>query len=370
MQKVLPLLGFGLISATSMAQVPDLLNAFDAGGAAMAAGGGAFYQTGVDTTSNYYNPAGLAYLSGQAASLIYRNKPGSQTIASGTIPNPTLNTNGTRGSMGISHLGFTLPGGKSGKGVLALSYTIGGYISDTTIGGQNLTFNGQAISNYAKVRKAETAYYTLGYGWTTGRDKRTSFGLGLNYVQNKVAYQEAGQLADNTNVFNTNVSGTPSGVSATIGMLTTPSANSSFGISYRSEARLSGGGDAAGLDSRIPARLSAGGVFKFDVHNANYVLMGIGADHFFAANTSTAFDRKSVTQVSGGFEYNYFVGDFRVPIRIGYINAPSAGDQFGSRSGLTYGLGLHPNDKPYGLDLSYASPGTGNDFAIQLSYKF
>ena len=54
------------LSSAATAQVPDLLNALDAGGRAMGLGG-ANNATNVDTLSAFYNPAALAYLDTGAA---------------------------------------------------------------------------------------------------------------------------------------------------------------------------------------------------------------------------------------------------------------------------------------------------------------
>lgn len=367
-----------LTSACAFSQVPDLLNAFDAGGSAMAAGGTAFYQTGVDTLSAYYNPAGLAYLKNRSAGLVYRNKPGSNTVATGSFPSPNLSSTGTRGTQTLTHAGFSIPGEDLSKGRwkgnFAIAYTIGGTLDDQTIGGQNLTYNSQQLNNYTLNRSVETSFITFGYGWTTGKKQDTAWGIGLNYITNRVAYSQTGSVNDGnggqTTIFNSNVSGTPKGLAATIGVLKTPNANTSFGLSYRSEAKLSGGGSSAGVYDRIPAKLSAGAVFRAETKQDNYVLFGLGADHFFKANNSSLFERKAYTSVSGGFELNLFSGDNRIPIRLGYVSIPSGGTDFGSRSGLTYGFGFHPANGKFGLDISLAAPRTSSDLSIALTYKF
>lgn len=375
---IIPGIAVCAISGLASAQVPDLLTAYDAGGAAMGAGGGAFYQTGVDTLSAFYNPAGLAYVSQRAVGLSYRNRPSSQTLASGSVPNPILNSSGKKGSSGISHLGFAVPMGDpekgKQKGTLAFTYTLGGSIDDKTVGSNGLLYNGQALNGYSLDRNAQTDFFTIGYGWTTGKSKSTAYGIGLNYVKNRVSYTQTGSVSDGnggqTTIFNSDVSGTSSGVGFTVGMLHSPNANSSLGLSYRSETKLSGGGNASGVYDRIPARLSAGYVTRAETKGENYALFGLGVDHFFSASNSSLFERKAVTAYSGGVEYNMYMGDARLPFRLGYSYIPAGGNDFGSRNGLTFGVGYRPADGRFGVDFNFGAPKSGSDFGIAFTYRF
>ncbi|KXK14322.1 MAG: hypothetical protein UZ18_ATM001001770 [Armatimonadetes bacterium OLB18] len=50
-----------VVPAVALGQVPDVVDALDAGGRAMGLGG-AIYQTGADTVSTALNPAGLGFV--------------------------------------------------------------------------------------------------------------------------------------------------------------------------------------------------------------------------------------------------------------------------------------------------------------------
>src|SRR3954467_8754289 len=90
------ILGAATLATPTLAQVPDLLNALDAGGRAMGMGG-ALYPTSSDTFSSYYNPAGLGYVSKGTVGVAFRNMPKSRTTASGDFNDPGLTSTGQAG---------------------------------------------------------------------------------------------------------------------------------------------------------------------------------------------------------------------------------------------------------------------------------
>src|SRR5579862_7912379 len=102
------ILGAATMATPAFAQVPDLLNALDAGGRAMGAGG-ALYPTGSDTLSSYYNPAGLGYVTSTTLGAVMRNLPRSVTQASGDFNNPVLSSSGTTGARQLTHFGIVMP---------------------------------------------------------------------------------------------------------------------------------------------------------------------------------------------------------------------------------------------------------------------
>ena len=113
------------------AQVPDLVNAFDAGGRAVGMGG-VTNVTGSDTLSGYYNPAGLGFVTRPTIGITFRNMPESRSVVSGDIgPTGTqrFSTTGQSGSTGLGHAGLAFPlKGRNGSsnGTVALTLTKGG----------------------------------------------------------------------------------------------------------------------------------------------------------------------------------------------------------------------------------------------------
>src|SRR5438093_249941 len=110
------ILGAAIMATPTFAQIPDLLNAFDAGGRAMGMGG-ALYPTSSDTLSSYYNPAGLAYINQTTVGAVFRNLPRSTTNASGDFNNPNLTSTGEAGRRELTHFGAVFPFAKGGLGL-------------------------------------------------------------------------------------------------------------------------------------------------------------------------------------------------------------------------------------------------------------
>src|SRR4051794_27631745 len=110
------ILGAATMATPAFAQVPDLLNALDAGGRAMGTGG-ALYPTSSDTLSSYYNPAGLGYVNQSTIGAVLRNMPTSRTTASGDFNDPNLSSSGQAGRKDLSHFGFVFPFWGGGLGL-------------------------------------------------------------------------------------------------------------------------------------------------------------------------------------------------------------------------------------------------------------
>jgi len=364
----LPLAAVGLTCA-GYAQVPDLLNALDAGGRAMGAGG-SFYVTGADTLSTFYNPAGIGFLNTPQFGAAYRNLPQSQTRISGNTADPVYDSIGRRGSSQVSHLGYTMPLRGGRNGVLGFSYTIGGYLNDSLSGS---TTSGSITTNRTLSREAKAEYYTLAFGKAKS-DSSFSFGFGLQFIQQHISYNlNQNDSNGGTDIRNDESTGT--GVALIVGLQSTPKGhpNTSFGISYRSEANLSGNSRTANLYDKVPARLMAGLAFRQDGLRGgrDFLVYGLQLQHFFSANEGSDFDRGNQTVANLGVEYNFSYGSGRVPLRLGYAVVPAGGNGFGSRNTFTFGLGYRPGDSRYAFDLNFAQPQHGGyDVAIGLNYKF
>ncbi len=365
-----------LLAAQATAQVPDLLNALDAGGRAMAMGG-ANNATNVDTLASYYNPAALAYLDTRAADLVYRNLPTSRTTLSGSLSDPSLDTDGRRGSNSFTHAGFAVPVRDlfgRGSGTLAASYTVGGTLDDRAAGTglEDGTFTAQS---YTLRRKAKASFYSLSYG--KALDSGLSYGLGLVVASQQLSFSESGTESDGTTTLpiSNGGSSTGTGVGVLAGVLYTPVSAPSWtlGLSYRSPISLSGNDETSGEYDRIPSRLLFGATWRKEGfrEGKDYVLLGGQVQSFFGGESSRFFDRDSQTVFGLGAEYNVGFGFGRVPFRFGFTTVPSGGNEYASRNAFTFGIGIRPNRYPIGLDLSYAVPESGgSDFSIAASYRF
>jgi hypothetical protein len=364
--------GLSGLACTSMAQVPDLLNALDAGGRAMGAGG-SLYATGSDTLSSYYNPAGLGYASQGAVGVAYRNLPKSKTKASDEFGDLRLDSSGERGNNAISHVGLNFPLQEGRHGVIGVSYTIGGYINDER-SNAGVLVGGNPVNFYSERLKAQSDYFSVGYGKASA-SQDFSWGIGLQYVRQKISDRALLVDSGNNTLLNTDLDETGNGLGIIAGLQFIPKSNPnvSFGLSYRSEINLTNNNDTKSLYDKIPARLLAGVAFRQDGMRGgrDFIVYGLQIMHFFEGESSQVFDRKAQTTVGFGLEYNYQTNGFRIPIRLGYNVVPSGGDDFGSRNAFTFGLGYRPLDNRFGVDFNFASPESGGfDLGISLNYRF
>lgn len=376
--------GGSMLSATTYAQVPDLLTSFDAGGSSLGMGG-SLQAVSADTLSAYYNPAGLGYISGQQFGLNYRNLPHSNSVSSGNFnySDRFVSTNGTPGSRALTHAGIAVPLSElrkhGGSGVIALTYTVGGQIDDVQTS-SGLTYNPTiTITNYELDRSAQSDFFTLAYGKTNAA-QTFSFGIGLNYVQQRTRFREVGTGVDQNNNpvglnLNTDNSDSGYGYGVTIGLqgLSSPKSNTSWGVSYRSPVDIKGAPNTGAVYGRIPGRVLAGVGFRNDGLRGgkDYVVFGGQVAYFFDGESSPLFDRTNQTTGGVGLEYNLVRGSYRLPIRFGYAAVPSGGNGFGARSALTYGIGYRPNDGRFNLDVNFAAPENGGyDTSISLTYRF
>lgn len=359
------ILGAATMATPSFGQVPDLMNALDAGGRAMGMGG-ALYPTSSDTLSSFYNPAGLGYVNQSTVGLTARNLPRSRTTANGDFNNPILASTGAAGNKEVTHFGLVLPFAKGGLGI---SYTVGGYIDDVRTG--NVTIGGNNVTNYAEHIRSKTEFFSLGYG-VASKDQTFSWGLAAQFVQESLTDDLTGTV--NGSPLSGTPSGTNHGIAGLLGFQFNPKgSNTSFGVSYRSEVKLSGNGTTSLLMDKVPARLMGGVAMRQDgVRNGkDFLLYGVQVSHFFSASEpGQNFQRKAQTTAGLGIEYNYAMGDARIPLRLGFNFDPSGGNGFGDRNALTFGVGYRPGNEDYTIDLNFAKPQHGGfDLGLGLSYK-
>ncbi len=365
--------GVATMTAPCFAQVPDLLNALDAGGRAMGAGG-AFYGTGSDTLSGYYNPAGLGYMTQGAVGLAYRNLPKSRTNASDEFSDLRVDSTGRRGNNAISHVGIALPLSENGRrGTIGVSYTIGGYIDDTRRNAGVLV-GGNPVNGYFEHLEARSDYFTVSYGKANAA-QNFSWGVGLQYVSQKIADRVLLVDSGNNTLLDTNLSETGNGIGLIAGIQLVPKSNPnvSFGLSYRSEIDLNNNSDTKDLYDRIPARLLGSAAYRQDGLRGgrDFIVYGAQIQHFFAGKSSQVFDREAQTTAGLGLEYNYQTSSFRVPLRVGYNIVPGGGDLYGNRNGFGFGFGYRPLDNRFSVDFNFVSPENGGyDMGISLNYRF
>jgi hypothetical protein len=335
--------------------------------------GGAFYPTSSDTLSNYYNPAGLGYMSKGQLGVTYRNLPKSKTKASNEFDDLTLDTNGQRGGMAFTHFGVAFPFDEGKRGTLGLSYTIGGYIDDSRTN-DGVLVGGVPVNEYREKLRAKSEYFSIGYGKSSAAQD-FSWGVGLQFVRQHIADDVILVDSGNNVLLDANNSDTGSGIGFLVGLQFVPKGNSnmSIGLSYRSEINLTGNEDTKSIYDKIPARLMGGIALRQDGLRGgrDFIVYGAQVQHFFEGESSSVFDRSAQTAFGLGLEYNYQFSGYRIPIRFGFNIVPAGGDGFDSRNGFTFGFGFRPLDNRYGIDVNFATQSSGGyDMGINLNYRF
>jgi len=379
-RKLVLLAGIASLSGNAAAQIPDLVNALDAGGRAMGIGGGT-YTAGSDTLSSYNNPAGLGHLTQPQFSVIFRNLPDSDTTISGDFNNPQISSQGAAGSRAVTHVGAAFPIGKrsdgTANGTLGIAFTTGGYLRDFRTG-TGLVNGDLIVNNYAEILKIKNDFLTISYG--SAAKQGFNFGIGLVVAVTSVANRQQYELVDaNSNPrgiveVNNDESGT--GFGGVVGFTFVPrdNPNISLGISYRTPINLTGNSAVEAYYNRVPARLSAGFAGRYDGMRGgrDFIVYGLQADAYFRNSQNALIRQNRQVAFGGGVEYNYLWSNFRLPIRVGYNSVPSGGDGFGARNTFTFGLGYYPLNSGLGVDLNFGSPGGsgGLDLALGFTYRF
>jgi len=357
------------VAATSSAQIPDLVNALDAGGRAMGIGGGTYVTDG-NTFSSAYNPAGLAYLTSPAMGVSFRNLPTSSTVVSGNFQDPEFSSDVSLGKMALTHVGYAFP---ALGGTVGIAYTVGGFIRDTTVG-DNLPNGPLTVRNYQETTRLQTDFFTFSYGRKMGT---MNWGAGIVVANQFVGGSESyllfnggAQVGSN----NSSASGNGMGVGLIFGLQGTESStpNTSWGISVRTPIDLTNNSETSSYYDRIPGRVSFGFVNRANAGGgSDFLIFGAQADIYFGGQNDKIIPRKNHVAFGGGVEYNMHRFNARIPVRLGFSAVPSGGDGFGSRNTLTFGLGYRPNNSPFTVDLNVAKP-TGKgpfDLALSLSYR-
>ncbi|QYK55616.1 MAG: hypothetical protein KF733_11465 [Fimbriimonadaceae bacterium] len=361
-------IGVGMVGV-SQAQIPDLLNALDAGGRAMGVGG-ATASTDGNTFSALNNPAGLAYIPKTSIGTAFRNLPESENRISGDFNDPTFSTSRKHGPRKLTHAGFAMP---FRGGVLGLSYTLGGYIADRTRG-DNLT-NGNLVNRgYDSNLTVQYDFFTLAYGKRAGRN---NYGVGIvfanQYLRDDTTYVVFDNNQNQIDVVLTDNSGNSRGIGLVAGFQTNPDDRSVFGASIRTPIGLTRNAATGAYNNRIPGKASIGYATRSDFlrNGRDFFAYGAEVDYYFAGDRGGLLDRKDVLAGGVGFEYNTHRWGGRVPFRVGYQFSPEGGRGFSERNALTFGLGYRPDNSDLALDLNFAAPSGGGtlDTALSVGYR-
>lgn len=357
------------LSLTAMAQVPDLLNAFEAGGRAMATGGGSAV-TDASSLSSLENPAGLAYLRGKSVAVSFRNLPTSTTRTSGNFNDRTNSTEQGAGRFGLSHIGYATP---YGKGVVGVSYTIGGYLKNTTTG-TNLQNGTLSVRGLAEVTEAQTNFFTASYAW---RQRDLNLGAGLVFASQYARASQRYALFDagNNQVGTTesNISGNGYGFGLVVGVQGTTGGENplAWGFSLRTPIELQGNGDSAAVYDRIPGQASVGlaGRLPFG-QGEEFASWAAQLSYHFGGDDNAIIARKNMVSFGFGVEYNFSRFNAIWPVRLGLAVVPSGGNGFDDRNAFTFGFGYRPKGRDYSIDLSFARPSGGGPYDIALGFTY
>lgn len=357
------------VAATSFGQVPDLLNAFDAGGRAMGAGG-AFSTTAANPLSANTNPAGLGFISQRTASFAARSFPTTKTRVTGPLENLRLDSNSSGGDLRFSHVGMAMP--MSGnRGTLGVSYSVGGWYHDDQRG-TNLP---GGIQNFLDSVKLRTEFLNISWGKASS-DMSSSFGFGI-VVANQANYNRRRVQFSDPNIPTQDSRSEDSGygVGLQAGMMWIPKGqpNLTAALSVRTPIEIDDSEGALGLYNKIPGRVAGGLALRQDgFRNGNdYLIWGAEFQYFFDAEGSDRVPREDVATGHFGAEYNYTLGNAVIPLRVGYSIVPAGGDGFDDRNGFTYGFGYRPNGKNWSIEINYGRPnGGGMDTGISFTYRF
>lgn len=357
------------VSGVSMAQVPDMLTAFDAGGKALGAGS-AFNNTNVDTLSTTYNPAALGFVNQAQAGASMRNFPTTETRVTGPLNDLRLDSTSFSGDLRLSHFGYAAPM-KRLKGSVGIAFTTGGWMNDNRRG-VNLP---GGISQFLDAVKLRTDFINISYG-KANEDMSFAWGVGLviasqsNFNRQNIVFSDpnipAVSARDSDSTFGIGVQG---------GVIITPRnrPNSTLSLSVRSPIQMMDDEGVNNLYTRVPARITGGYALRQDGYRGNrdFVVYGAEVSHYLSTRSNDRVKQDAHTTAHIGIEYNYAMGMAMIPIRIGYSVVPAGGDDLGNRNSFTYGLGYRPQDKNWGIELNFGNPtGGGKDMSIYVNYRF
>lgn len=366
MARKLSLFSLAILTTAAYAQVPDMVDAMDAGGRAMGAGS-ALNLTGVSTLSATYNPAALAYASRREIGVAMRTLPNSNSIVTGAVNDLQSETTSETGGFKATHLGVIWPMGNGSS--IGAAWTIGGWMHDTQRG-VNLA-NG--VATFFDFTRAQTDFFNLSYGHAGGGDQQLAWGAGLILARQHVKTVQNITFTDpNIPPQTANTDTSANGYGAQIGVMLTPKSNPDLTIaaSARTPIEIQ---DGDPIYETIPGRIAAGFAIRKSGFRGgrDFLVMGVEGQYFFGGEDSPRIDRENHGTAHFGAEYNYTMGNAVIPIRVGYSIVPAGGDGFGNRNTFTYGFGYRPHNGDWTIEVNFGNPqGGGRETGIYLSYRF
>ena len=385
MKQSLSRIGFvaasSLCGAVAHAQVADLLNTFDAGSHSLGMGS-SLTATDAETLSTYNNPAALGYLNHRTVGLSIENLPRSYSTV-GDLNGDRTSSSAKTGPLALTNFGIAFPvSEKSNRGTIGISYNIGGYLDDSGSASQVPygTSSTLVAAGYLDHLESRTDYFAVGYGKANAA-QTLSAGISLLYAQESLQYAQKYTVFDTTNSTTVSTqdfttSGTASGVGLVGGVEYIPSNLQSLtlGASIKSPIKLSGGNGVTSIYDTIPGRVLLGAGLRLPglkKRTEDYAVFGAQFEDFFGGSGSGLLSLQNQAAGDFGFEYGYSLGDWIVPVRVGYRTMSPEGPAFADRNELTYGFGFKDKDGRYGIDFSWATPrNEARDFSITASYRF
>jgi hypothetical protein len=355
------------VGAGAQGQVPDIISVFDAGSRAMALGGST-QATDITPNATLLNPAGLGYITAPTLSIGLRSLPDFDVTLSGSLNAPDDETDRRYGRNAFTQLSYAQP---FGRGALGFSFSVGSYGLSTS-SADFLTQGNLAAVDYRSSFKAQTDFFTLGYGQDMGR---YSWGLGVIYANQYLSSQESYQIFDGFNqvgTVNSSTSGNATGVGAVAGVQAPIGDNAFWGASVRSPISLDGNDGVSDRLPRIPGKASAAFSVRRSLgsRSGDSLLYAAQADYHFGGSRSARLERKDGLGYGLGVEYSLNRGGSRWPIRLGYSSSPSLGEGFDARRALTFGLGWRPQEGRLGVDLGFMRDLKGGPYDISLGLTY
>ncbi|HQU19721.1 MAG TPA: hypothetical protein PLA92_11805 [Fimbriimonadaceae bacterium] len=357
-----------VVPAVALGQVPDVVDALDAGGRAMGLGG-AIYQTGADTVSTALNPAGLGFVNRPTVGFAGRTLPTTRTTVTGEVSDLRLSTAQEGGDYKLTHLGYSAPT-RGSKSAFGIAYTVVGWMNDTQAG-QNLDNGVQSYFDHAKVK---TDFLTLGYGQSNG-SQSLSWGFQLIVALQSIdAFQRIVFSDSNIPPQEAESHDKGTGVGGAFGLMFAPPSQShmTIGLTVRSPIEVQRGGPGVDLYPTIPGRAALGIALLQDGYRdgRDSMLYGGQIEYYYGGKGSSRVNRKDHFAGGIGFEYLYMMGDATIPVRAGFRFVEAGGDDFTSSQGFTYGVGYRPLNADWGIDVSFAKQNKGGTAtSVSFSYR-
>lgn len=331
--------------------------------------GGSTSVTETGPQAAFRNPAGLAYVNKAAVNVTFRNLPETDSTLTGAFANPTQDASRRYGRSTLTGFSYATP---IGRGVLGLSYHVGGFLQDDRTA-LALTDGPLTITNYQRTVKAQTDLFTLSYGqYRNG----VSWGIGMQYANQYLRFDENYSVFDGgvqVGAVNQFASGNSRGFGVLAGVQIESGANTVIGASIRTPIGLTGNGQTQALYSRIPGRASLG----FSTRRAakqgseDFWIYGAQADYIFGGTGGQGFERSAKIGFGLGAEYSLMRSGARWPLRVGFNRSPAQGRGFSDIDSFTFGLGYRPMDSKLGVDLSFGKDTKGGpvNAALGITYQ-